>query len=1083
MEKIEELLLLIYSPNCTNQQRLSAQKTLEEYKSSPNLEILSKLLGPEKDERVYMFGWNCLLDVLKHQWSNVDQNTRESILSVVQQQVEKVNENSASSYKEKVGQVSAELLLRVPMIQEWLQSLFSSNVGFVIMRNLADIVFDPEAHFDEQSKSEYKSIVMKICSTFVPFVISCFERILNGQRVSMSNAFNKNLMLCLCSLVEHVTLKSIKYEERDVIVPFFSTFCLEKLMLFVQKTYLDLEFYQILTKITQFIVSIGERHISNKKHPFIPPNFNIYLNFLKLLTEHPIEIDPFLGDVIRIASSNILKGANDLSPEMKMFAKADFELDSEYQSFIALYRGRMHEWLKHVAVLKPFESLEFITRNLTNLIPQINALQTLVNAKTPILIQLESSVKILDCILIGINNSSIDQSGLLAVYERIFNVAMSIQSNDPLILSHQLSCLSLPVALFKYKPEFVATFTQKIIPYASANLGSCGKDGIILRRKATGLLLKLSDQIPQSFLPYSNDFLGLLTQFMQSGKEFSHQKGNLFEVCLAIGSNLMTTEKENGLKYIEQCLTLIFNQLNDPSFQNTFENLDSFKSLTGLAYLGKKDLPLQQIEQFANYRKHLSLLTLMTLAYFKKEISIDSFTHLSIKFHLVLLRTLHTLLLQNNFLDSSKSSSLTSLDFEVDDKSWASIGDQVLRQWVTTLLSQLYSSVGLMTKQNIFYSEFPLFASSLVQFLPNLSFSNIKLIIGYSTIPFVENVKPEFYNHLKDFILELLKSLSPRFNNYWSRVAENLEFGEPDQEDESPEDRFTRDSSRSFLQCLFDFLSKEDLLIYCIEKCPNVKAEFYNHLKDFILELLKSLSPRFNNYWSRVAENLEFGEPDQEDESPEDRFTRDSSRSFLQCLFDFLSKEDLLIYCIEKCPVFGHEILLFSIQALNWRDTNCCRKALNIFHKFSTFSLNHESFYKFIASQGVSVLLNVLNTGYQKELYPTILTIITEIYASYSERKLHELLWETFSLVPGMSIQRINEMHTQFKEQRKQKNVMKTFLKDICGVELSEQYKIRGKELLKIPFKYQIINPPVQQQEDEQEVQFTAASLQSLFED
>ncbi|RKP20107.1 hypothetical protein ROZALSC1DRAFT_21692, partial [Rozella allomycis CSF55] len=390
--------------------------------------------------------------------------------------------------------------------------------------------------------------------------------------------------------------------------------------------------------------------------------------------------------------------------------------------------------------------------------------------------------------------------------------------------------------------------------------------------------------------PYSNDFLGLLTQFMQSGKEFSHQKGNLFEVCLAIGSNLMTTENENGLKYIEQCLTLIFNQLNDPSFQNTFENLDSFKSLTGLAYLGKKDLPLQQIEQFANYRKHLSLLNLMTLAYFKKEISIDSFTHLSIKFHLVLLRTLHTLLLQNNFLDSSKSSSLTSLDFEVDDKSWASIGDQVLRQWVTTLLSQLYSSVGLMTKQNIFYSEFPLFASSLVQFLPNLSFSNIKLIIGYSTIPFVENVKPEFYNHLKDFILELLKSLSPRFNNYWSRVAENLEFGEPDQEDESPEDRFTRDSSRSFLQCLFDLLSKEDLLIYCIEKCP-------------------------------------------------------------------------------------------------------------------------------------------------------------------------------------------------FKEQRKQKNVMKTFLKDICGVELSEQYKIRGKELLKIPFKYQIINPPVQQQEDEQEVQFTAASLQSLFED
>ncbi|RKP17651.1 hypothetical protein ROZALSC1DRAFT_23995, partial [Rozella allomycis CSF55] len=339
-----------------------------------------------------MFGWNCLLDVLKHQWSNVDQNTRESILSVVQQQVEKV--------------------------------------GFVIMRNLADIVFDPEAHFDEQSKSEYKSIVMKICSTFVPFVISCFERILNGQRVSMSNAFNKNLMLCLCSLVEHVTLKSIKYEERDVIVPFFSTFCLEKLMLFVQKTYLDLEFYQILTKITQ----------------------NSFFR---------VEIDPFLGDIIRIASSNILKGANDLSPEMKIFAKADFELDSEYQSFIALYRGRMHEWLKHVAVLKPFESLEFITRNLTNLIPQINALQTLVNAKTPILIQLESSVKILDCILIGINISSIDQSGLLAIYERIFNVAMSIQSNDPLILSHQLSCLSLPVALFKYKPEFVATFTQK----------------------------------------------------------------------------------------------------------------------------------------------------------------------------------------------------------------------------------------------------------------------------------------------------------------------------------------------------------------------------------------------------------------------------------------------------------------------------------------------------------------------------------------------------------------------------------------------------------------------------------------------
>ncbi|KAI0243017.1 Exportin-5 [Lamellibrachia satsuma] len=332
--------------------------------------------------------------------------------------------------------------------------------------------------------------------------------------------------------------------------------------------------YLFLKKLCQVLTALGHQLCAiwgTTENVAQPPNFEKYLKAILAFTQHPSQVlgsytqslwgmflrhpqisqdavlVSFIPEVVKTTTTTLIKvgfPSLDNSPSCA-YTKLDFDSDEDFNLFFSKYRAEIAEVLRTATLLSPMVTFEVVTRWLKT---QLNKPLDIggserghCNLSSPAFLEWDALTVFLESVMSRLKLTdtppSVQQDGT-----RLMKEALLYNTNDPLILSCVLSCISALFIFIEHAPEILPQVLEKIFSTVVFNIegqtkATRSKAVRNVRRHACSVMIKISKQYPHLLVPAFDQLYSHIKKLSEDPDELSQMEKCTLSESLILISN------------------------------------------------------------------------------------------------------------------------------------------------------------------------------------------------------------------------------------------------------------------------------------------------------------------------------------------------------------------------------------------------------------------------------------------------------------------------------------------------------------------------------------------------------------------
>ncbi|XP_061183399.1 exportin-5-like [Saccostrea echinata] len=734
--------------------------------------------------------------------------------------------------------------------------------------------------------------------------------------VSMSLIFTNNsvLLQMLCLLLGNSSLQLLaaeclltivgrkgKVEERKPLLVLFSDEAMKIILstaAAAEKSSAHDEYYYLfLKKLCLVLIDLGKQVcalwgvVPDCEQP---PNFAMYLEALMAFTQHPSQILSsytqsvwlsfmkhefiskdavllsFIPKLFETSSKMLLKvgfPSKNNSPSCD-YSRQDFDSDEDFSAFFSRYRSEVADTVRQAVLLQPELAFNFAKQWLeTTMCKPIETgtdAGELCNLSSPSFLEWDAMTLFIESVMsrIGLTDFTPDPDVGVALLKS----ALAYQSQDPLILSSLLSCLSALVIFLKYSTETIPAMLEKIFSgvtfaFPGQNKSNRSRSVKNVRQHACSMLVTICKTQTDLIFPVFDELYRYIQNISRDTEQLSQMEKCILTEALILVCNRFNNYEKQSI-FLEEILQPAKELWLSEQFKLAFSGADKWMS-----YIGLDQAPVEPSSEdtCGINRSHITYCITMLMAVLKRskwpeEIQVaenGGFVLLKKEDGSLILKnpaTVHVSRMLENLLLFMKSMNGSwhpemlqrrHPEFEksfdlVENEKYAILGIPMpsvdntsspvcknpvtrMQNFLTTMHDYSCHIVG-NAGQCLGYEFYAI--PCLPQSLLSTVFTNLDYLPDYRTKPFIRVIlKPYIINCPKDLysvaVIPLLEFVCPYFyqklNSQWQQINQRIsEDGCEDnmETQEILEDQLTRQLTREYIDLLgmiFHKLKQEPL--------------------------------------------------------------------------------------------------------------------------------------------------------------------------------------------------------------------------------------------------------------------------------
>ncbi|KAK2183970.1 hypothetical protein NP493_288g00016 [Ridgeia piscesae] len=333
--------------------------------------------------------------------------------------------------------------------------------------------------------------------------------------------------------------------------------------------------YLFLKKLCQVLTALGHQLCAlwgTTEDVAQPPNFQKYLKAILAFTLHPSQVlgsytqslwgmflrHPLISkdeilvscipEVVKTTTTTLIKVGFPSQDNSRScaYAKLDFDSDEDFNLFFSKYRAEIAEVLRTATLLAPMVTFDVVTRWLdTQLKKPLDigegSERGHCNLSSPAFLEWDALTVFLESVMsrlkLSATPASVQQDGI-----RLMEEALVYNTNDPLILSSVLSCISALFIFIEHAPKILPQVLEKIFSTVVFNIegqtkATRSKAVRNVRRHACSVMIKISKQFPQLLVPAFDQLCSHIKKLSDDPDELSQMEKCTLSESLILISN------------------------------------------------------------------------------------------------------------------------------------------------------------------------------------------------------------------------------------------------------------------------------------------------------------------------------------------------------------------------------------------------------------------------------------------------------------------------------------------------------------------------------------------------------------------
>ncbi|KAJ3090614.1 hypothetical protein HK102_003205 [Quaeritorhiza haematococci] len=802
--------------------------------------------------------------------------------------------------------------------------------------------------------------------------------------------------------------------------------------------------YPYVKRLAQALVALGENHICFKRNTSTPPMFYRYLEQLLVIMDHPsillssttasfwtealkheyvgatAEIIQVMPNLLEQAALRIMKvDGADLNAAVDYYKEIDFDSTAEFVTYANAYRQRMLDLIKPITNAKPLATFLWVSERTQATLSSV-----------------PSSSDLNDLGFCKTNSpyfKSFDVTTTLLT-TIVGALPKNQDSTEDVALQEQL------VPTLVQLMRFVVEFETKMFGMVSYTMPDeqnfierrvfLRSETKILRAKATGSLTKLAIAMPDVFMGIYQDVLNTVRRLIENGLVTSREKILLLELLVTIVffSNVPMEQKRS---FIDSVVEPVFRDWGNLPVSASMSSTPA----AFLRFLGTDSLV-----------QHGELLNRPN----------------------AILRTTHPSLIEG--LESLRT-----------ERSKVFTGANA----VVTFLRRTADIKDPKNNEASGYRE--IWGPYIQQILPNCLLC-VRAIHSLWDSSQWESLPPAFTSVL---------DMSPAERA--AVLATALDQPDDDSAKSGTELDDQLDSIRTWLANL------RSACYSIISLMSYLDGDFYGFpsLSGWLVENLFAYAEFIDNrHWKAMIDihstkifltflsNIEKME-DVTEEIVREKVLRDLTRTLADLYHWFFATDNSkafvnvqLIDFLFSTPSIVEPFLSSFTALMNYKDTQSSRKMLTISLRIIPALVRFPAFYPFLGQTLLVSTLEVLHDPYHTDLHSECFHVIAEVFLALKD--VSNSARETFLSVPGMTREALQQFEQQITEKASQKEqvaVVRNFLRNITGLEVSK-WGTKAEKLqfvLNIHEKALLSKPPRDSNRNDVTDSDERANLEELF--
>ncbi|XP_064601794.1 LOW QUALITY PROTEIN: exportin-5-like [Liolophura sinensis] len=382
---------------------------------------------------------------------------------------------------------------------------------------------------------------------------------------------------------------------------------------------LDEYYYLFLKKLCQVLTEIGKQLCAvwgSAEGVCRPPNFEKYLQSVLAFTLHPSQmlgsftqslwasflrhevisqdsvVLSFIPKLMETATITLLKVGfpSQINSPSCDFARQDFDSDEDFNAFFSKYRAEISETIRLSTRLEPSFTFGFAVQWLDVLLKKPVDAGTATesgncNLSSPSFLEWDAMTVFLENMMTKLpsvtGDTSYMQEGI-----RLLKTVFVYQTQDPLILSSLLSCISALFVFLTSAPEILPSLLDKIFSLVVFNIpgqtkSTRSKAVKNVRRHACCVLVKICKQHPDLLLPAFDQLCTHISSISGDPDQLSQmEKCTLMEALILINNQYQNFEKQS--RFIETIIKPVKTMWLSEEFKQAFWDPGKFMCYVGL---------------------------------------------------------------------------------------------------------------------------------------------------------------------------------------------------------------------------------------------------------------------------------------------------------------------------------------------------------------------------------------------------------------------------------------------------------------------------------------------------------------------
>ncbi|CAH1792177.1 unnamed protein product [Owenia fusiformis] len=412
-----------------------------------------------------------------------------------------------------------------------------------------------------------------------------------------------------------------KVEERQPLLILFSEDAMETILKAVTNAAsrpLNEHFYLFLKRLCQVLTSLGMQLCAlwgkeNTEQPVCFAKFlesmlkfsqhdsqmlgsYTYPMWLSFLRHEQMKMDPlflsYIPRLVQTCSQDLRKiGYPSLENSPRCaYSRLDFDSDEDFNSFFSRCRAEIAEVVRAATMLMPGDTFNYGAKMLQELLTsqQLDVGEGSesghCNLKSPSYIQWDAVSIYLESVMSRLMQT--EGQPPVQVGINLLQATLQYQTEDPLILSCLLSCVSALFAYIKEAPTVLPQVLDKIFHAAVFNIGSQTKAtrsrGVKnVRRHACSILVKICKGYPHLLLPAFEQLYAHVKKISSDPEQLSQmEKCTLMEAMILISNEIKSFTKQSA--FIAEILTPVREMWLSDVLTHAFSSPEKFMTYIGL---------------------------------------------------------------------------------------------------------------------------------------------------------------------------------------------------------------------------------------------------------------------------------------------------------------------------------------------------------------------------------------------------------------------------------------------------------------------------------------------------------------------